>query len=306
MDILYRLYWWIVDDHQLGIAGKIFNRIIRKIVKKHLDIKTKNIFIKHPITNGINTTQQRERKLICSLTSFPARIDEIWICIETIFRQTIKADEIILWLSQEQFPNQQLPKSILSCIDKGLTVRWVNDDLRSHKKYYYALQEYENADIVLLDDDLYYPNKLLENLINMSHRHPNTICATRIHKITYKKNGSYNPYRKWIHNYNPSHEDASQDYFFTSGAGTLIPTGIMPNDTFNQAIFKKICFFADDIWLNMHAKNAGIKIFSNNTYDKDLISICNTQCEKLVSTNVVSGGNDKQLNEVIKYLSKNE
>lgn len=306
MDALYDLYWKIVDDNQLGIAGKICNRIIRKIVKKHLDIKTKNLFIKHPVKNGVNITKQRERKLICSLTSFPSRIDEIWLSIETIFRQTIQADEIILWLAKEQFLDKQLPKSILSCIDKGLTIRWVRDDLRSHKKYYYALQEYENADIVLLDDDLYYPDKLLENLISMAHRHPETICATRIHKMTYKRDGSYNPYSKWIHNYNPCHENSSEDYFFTSGAGTLIPTGLMPPDTFNQVVFKKICFFADDIWLNMQAKNAGIKIFSNNVYDKDLISIGKTQCEKLVATNVINGGNDKQLNEVIKYLARNE
>lgn len=304
MDTLYNFYWSIVDDHQLGVWGKAFNRFVKRFVKRHLDNKSKKFFSENPIDCGVNISQVRNRKLICSLTSFPTRVDEVWLSIETIFRQTVKADMIILWLSRDQFKDMQLPQSLLNCIRKGLTVRWVDGDLRSHKKYYYVLQEYKDANVVLLDDDLYYPDKLLENLIKMAQRHPNAICATRIHKITYLKNGFYKSYKKWIHNYNPNHEDSSIDYFFTSGAGTLIPTGLLPHDTFNKEIFKNICFYADDIWLNLQAKKAGIKTFSNKTYNKDIISIGKTQNEKLVATNVKNGGNDKQLKDVIDYLYK--
>lgn len=302
MDSLYNFYWKIVDDHQLGIVGKASNRFIRRFVKRHLDNKSKKFFTDNPVICGINTVQGRERKLICSLTSFPARIDEIWLSIETIFRQTVKADMIVLWLSREQFKDTQLPQSLLNCIEKGLTIRWVDDNLRSHKKYFYALQEYKDANIVLLDDDLYYPDKLLENLLNMAKRHPMAICATRIHKMLYEKDGSLMPYHKWTHNYNPKHENTLMDYFFTSGAGTLIPTGILPMDTFNQDIFRKICFYADDVWLNFMAKKAGIEVFSNNIFDKDLISIGHSQNEKLATANVANRGNDQQIKAVLDYL----
>lgn len=303
MDRWYQFYWNIVDDNQLGIAGKAFNRFIRKFVKKHLDKSLPQYFITHPIDTGINTTEHRDRKLVCSLTSFPARIDEIWVCIETIFRQTVKADEIILWLATPQFPDYQLPDSLKRCVSKGLTIRWVDDDLRSHKKYYYVLQEYNEADVVLLDDDLYYPDQLLENLVDMACRHPQSICATRVHKMTYT-GGQLNPYRQWISNYNNRKELADKDYFFTSGAGTLIPTGIMPKDTFNDKVFRDICFHADDVWLNMQARKANIEVFSNDRFDKEEISIGKTQHVKLVNRNVSGGGNDTQIKAVMNYLKQ--
>ena len=301
MNCWYQFYWNFVDDNQLGIVGKAANRFVRKYVKRHLDRTLPKQFTQNPIERGVNNEKNRQRKLVCSLTSFPARIDEIWVCIETIFRQTVKADEVVLWLATPQFPDHQLPQSLQKCVEKGLTVRWVDEDLRSHKKYFYALQEYQNADIVLLDDDLYYPDQLLENLVGMADRHPNSICATRVHKMTYSE-GQLNPYKKWMHNYNSRKEQASSDYFFTSGAGTLIPTGIMPQDTFNKEVFKDICFYADDVWLNLQARQAGIQVFSNNKYDKDEISIGHSQRVKLVKANVLNGGNDEQIQSVMEYL----
>ena len=121
--------------------------------------------------------------------------------------------------------------------------------------------------------------------------------------MTYNEEGQLKPYRQWIHNYNPKQEMCSGDLFFTSGAGTLIPSGIMPADTFNDEVFKQICFHADDVWLNMHAQKAGISIYTNNKYNKDEISIGHSQDVKLVNENVLSGGNDKQIEAVIKYLN---
>lgn len=301
MNHWYKFYWNFVDDNQLGLVGKAANRLVRKYVKRHLDKSLPAFFKQNPVDSGINTTEHRIRKLVCSLTSFPARIDEIWVCIETIFRQTVKADEIVLWLATPQFPEYQIPNSLQRCVEKGLTIRWVDEDLRSHKKFYYALQEYKNADVVLLDDDLYYPDQLLENLVSMAKRHPQSICATRVHKMTYKE-GQLKPYRKWIHNFNRRKELSDDDYFFTSGAGTLIPTGIMPQDTFNKEVFKEICFLADDVWLNFQARSAGIEIFSNDKYDKEEISIGHSQRVKLVNNNVADGGNDKQIKAVMNYL----
>ena len=307
MDKWYNFYWNIVDDNSFGVLGKSFNRFVRKFVKKHLDNTMYSLYKNNPIENGLNRADGRSRKLVCSLTSFPARIDEIWISIETIFRQTYKADEIILWLSKDQFQGRELPQSIQNCQEKGLTIRWVDRDLRSHKKYFYVLQEYKNknVDVVLLDDDLYYPDRLLENLVSMAHRHPHSICATRVHKMTYDGEGQLKPYRQWIHNYNPKQEMCSDEFFFTSGAGTLIPAGIMPADTFNDEVFKQICFHADDVWLNMQAKKVGLDIYTNNQYNKDEISIGHSQNVKLVNENVLSGGNDKQIEAVMEYFNSN-
>lgn len=305
MDKWYSLYWKIVDDNQFGFVGKVFNRVVRRFVKRHMDNILPESFIQKPVDWGLNQSEKRERPLICSMTSFPARINDVWVSIETLFRQTKKADSIILWLSKEQFRGVELPDSIKRCQSKGLKIRWVDEDLRSHKKYFYVLQEAIDSDIVLVDDDIYYPEQLLENLLDMSKRHPGSICATRVHKMKYEGE-TLMPYSKWIHNYNPSVESASDSFFFTSGAGTLIPTSILPSETFNDEVFKRICFFADDVWLNMMARKAGAKVFTNDKFDKDEISVCNSQKVKLVNTNVGAGGNDRQIQLVMEYIRNNE
>lgn len=91
------------------------------------------MYIKHPSDKIGITVKKREQKIIVSLTSFPKRIDTLWITIETLLRQSMKPDEIILWLAEEQFNGiDSLPKALLEQQKRGLTIRFC-DDLRSHK-----------------------------------------------------------------------------------------------------------------------------------------------------------------------------
>ena len=298
----YNLYWKLPNDNKFGIFGKIINRTGRKFIRKKMNSSLPSFYKKNPIQYGLNTNKTRKNKIICSITSFPGRIDKIWVSLETILRQSYKPDKIILWLAESQFPDRHLPDSLLKLEERGLSIRYVDDDLRSHKKYFYALQEYKDDLVILLDDDLYYPEGLIQNLIDMSIANPHAICATRVHKMTYKKDELL-PYKRWIHNYNKNGFFSDSNLFFTSGAGTLIPPGAFNNDVFNDTIFKNICFLADDVWLNFQARKNGTKIISNNRYDKDEISTPSSQNEKLVTSNVAEGGNDKQISEVKKYLN---
>lgn len=297
----YKIYWALPDDNQWGVLGKAINRIGRRFIRNKMNNSLPAFYKNHPIECGINTTEKRGLKVICSFTSFPARIDNIWVSIETMMRQTYKPDAIILWLAESQFPDHNLPSSIVELQEKGLTVRFVDEDLRSHKKYYYALQEFSNDRVILLDDDLYYPEGLIENLVAMAEKNPEAICATRVHKMTYK-DGQLCSYRDWIHNFNSKNEVDDKDLFVTSGAGTLIPPSALSDDMFNKDVFRKICFLADDVWLTFQCKKAGTRIVTNNKYDKDEITIPSSQEVKLVNDNVISGGNDKQIKAVIDYL----
>lgn len=301
-NILYKIYFSLPDDNYLGIASKVVNRVIGKILKKSFDKYLPKYYKKS--ANNTNycllKKEKQGQKLIVSLTSFPGRIKDVWLCIESLMRQTIKPDMIVLWLAESQFPNKILPETLTNLIDRGLTIRWCEEDLRSHKKYYYAMQEFPNDYIVLFDDDFYYPDYVFENIIKMQMEHPDSICATRVHKMTYTK-GDLNPYRKWIHNYTPQMKE-SKNLFFTSGAGTLFPPHIMPKETFDKTVFKEICFFADDVWLNILAVKNDITVVSNGFFNKDAITASKTQEQKLVSTNVFMGGNDKQIKDVCEYF----
>ena len=81
-------------------------------------------------------------KIIISLTSYPARIHLVYKVIKSLMNQQEKADEIILWLSILEFPNQtdDLPENLRCMIgENGFHIEWVKENIKSHKKYFYAL-----------------------------------------------------------------------------------------------------------------------------------------------------------------------
>ena len=64
-------------------------------------IKHKLFFNYKPAVEYGVTTEKRDTRLIVSLTSFPARIKTVHQTINTLLRQTVKPDHIILWLSED-------------------------------------------------------------------------------------------------------------------------------------------------------------------------------------------------------------
>ena len=143
------------------------------ILPKYFRITTKDQRYKLLETN-------RDRKIIVSLTSFPARIDKVWLVIETLLRQSIKPDKIILWLSSEQFRSlNSLPEVLLSQQSRGLEITFVSEDLRSHKKYFYVFQSNPKDTVITVDDDVFYDTKTIENLINLNSQFPNCVCIQR-------------------------------------------------------------------------------------------------------------------------------
>lgn len=302
MNILYQIYFLLPNFSFLGKAGKGINYIMAKCLKLFFDFYMPKYLKNSAANSGMGiTTNNSEEQYIVSLTSFPARINDIWICIETILRQSYKPNMIILWLAEEQFPEKKLPENLLKLQERGLIIKYC-DDLKSHKKYYYTLKEYPNANIITLDDDSYYPENVLENLIKLHKESGNSICANRAHKIAYTINGEIKPYRKWFHNYkrllNPSHILVP-----TGVGGVLYPANSLDPRILNKEIFKNICFQADDLWLKAHAYMNDSMVITSKKFNKDLIAVSKTQNEKLLSNNSFGGGNDEQLKNILDYYT---
>ncbi|QNM85777.1 hypothetical protein H9W90_01260 [Polaribacter pectinis] len=241
-------------------------------------------------------------KIIVSLTTFPARIGRIWIVVESILRQKIKPDKIILWLSAEQFKDiNRLPKKLKSFQKKGLEIRLCDEDLRSHKKYYYAFKEYPNDTIITVDDDLFYPETLIEDLINLNKLYPKTISCNRAFKIISNTNDILLPYNKW--NLLKEEMGPSSEFFYTTGGGTLFPPNTLYNEVLNKDVFMKYCLLADDVWLNLMSQLNKTKV-SKLGKKSILLPILNTNNMKLSTLNLEQNLNDKQISDVRKYFIK--
>jgi len=300
MNALLNFYYKLPHDRSLGIVTKAFNRLVAKLIKRVLDKTVPNYFLKtqHLYPNGLNA-EKREKKVVISLTSFPARIQDVWIVVECLFRQTYKADKIILWLSESQFIGSKLPDTLLNQLERGLDIRFVDGDLKSHKKYIYAIDEFPKDYIITVDDDLYYNNKLIENLINLKLQFPDAVPSNRCHEITLNKNNTINNYSRWYHN----SINIEPSYFLsqTGGFGTLYTANDLYVDYNNTAVINQLMPYADDLWLKVQTLLKDKKIVTNSRYDKDPITVKNSQLEKLVTKNVLEGGNDIQLRNTLNY-----
>ncbi len=208
--------------------------------------------------------EKREIPIIISLTSYPKRINEVMYSIYSLFNQNLKADCIILWLAEKEFPNHEadLPEELLKFKEYGLTIKWC-DSLKSYKKLIPSLNEFPDSLIVTADDDLYYPEDWLSKLYNHHKKYPKDIVTHRARRIRFK-NGKLRKYKEWMVCENE--EDASFLNFFTAGGGTLFPPYSLSEQINQQHIYNKICPTGDDIWFWAMAiiNNTKIRVVKDN------------------------------------------
>ncbi|GHT38672.1 glycosyl transferase [Bacteroidia bacterium] len=246
--------------------------------------------------------EQRE-ELIVSLTTFPARIDTVWITIETIFDQTILPDRIILWLGEEQFPEGivTLPKKLLSLQQRGLEIKF-RKNLISHTKYFYAIKENPEAIVITVDDDLFYPHDLMRILLNLYKQYPHDIISTSAQEIN---DDFFLPQSKWNtpHFNHINHKIAKCRILGVSGV--LYPPNSLHLDVFNIELMK-ICPWADDLWLTIMAVINGTKIVRYE-FRSNPLCIKNTQKFSLWKGNrsVQKLSNDDQWQNLTEYYKTN-
>ena len=243
-----------------------------------------------------------EEKIIVSLTSFPARINNVWMVIECMLRQTIKPYKIILWLSQEQFPSKEiLPKSLLERENDVFIIRLVKEDIRSHKKYYYASKEYPDDLVFLIDDDIFYPTTILERSLKNYNLYPHSVISNYGCQIAFDDNGKHLPYLTW------GEIKTNDNIFFGSGGGTLYCPRDLHNDLTNISLALKLTPSADDIWLNAMARLVGTKVISVS--NMQILPIYNDHSEDLSQINIGLSddglsNNDKQLEALESYYGR--
>jgi hypothetical protein len=240
-------------------------------------------------------------KVIVTMTSFPARINQVWQVIETIFRQTQKPDKIILWLSEKQFPSKKhLPTILLSQIKRGLDIRFVEEDIKSHKKYFYSLKEFPKDYLITVDDDIFYRSKMIEDLISLSFKNKGSVIAQYVRLINFD-NGKLEPYITWKQPYDLNEKD---NLFFGSGGGTLFPPGSMYPDVLKKELLKTLTPTADDIWLNAMCRLKKTKVLKTNYYSS-LLQVFNYKKNNLSSINIDLNQNDIQIEKTRKYYLDN-
>lgn len=226
-------------------------------------------------------------KIIVSFTSYPQRIKTIYQVIESLRKQTIQADKIILWLSIEEFPNKELdlPENLISIDTDGqFEIRWVADNLKSHKKYYYALQEFQKDVVITVDDDTYYESTMIELLMKSYEIHPFAISARNVHRIYSYKN-RIAPYCTWNYCADERENIESLDLCAIGVGAILYPPNCSNSDWFNKNQILSLAENQDDLWLKFQQIQSGIPVVYVKSKYNDC-TIKGSQKISLMSSNI--------------------
>ena len=226
-----------------------------------LDMWWQNKYIKskklppHPLN-----TENRPYKIVASLTSFPARIHCVEYAIKSLMLQTVKPDRIILWLASEQFPDNKIPDSLEKMKEYGLEIRFC-DDLKSHKKYYYAMQEQSEDELLITyDEDIIYEYNSIEKLVTTFEKFPDYVICNRAQAFHRDNSGKFAPYKSWKVLSNEGVQNPSSMLMPSTGAGCLYPYKILNERVFNREDIEKYAATTDDLWIGFICLYSNVKI----------------------------------------------
>lgn len=156
-----RLAWYEVRRVDGGHAYEIGNNV-------NIDMATNN--------------GQFKKKVIVSMTSYPARIECVAPAFRSILNQNVdrRLYKCMLALARPEFPGGKadLPPDLVAMVrKKEIELVWTETNTRSHKKLTPALKKYPTNPILITDDDVIRQPGWLQMFIDDHDRYPDDIIC---------------------------------------------------------------------------------------------------------------------------------
>ena len=245
----------IIENKILRQSSKIFDYSEYLINNKNINEKFKLYEkIKEKFINYFpyfkNIVKLRQQKIIVSFTSYYKRFGFLTNVIQSIKEQTLLPSKILLILYEKDYFKINFSLA-------GIEVIKVNEDIKSHKKYFYSMKKYRDYAIITLDDDIFYPSDTIISIYESYIKHPNIISGRRTHLIKYKKNYEIDKYIKWKFEQKEI-KNADYNLFITTGAGALYPPDILNIEESYLNLINEV-ITTDDIILKYLEINKGIE-----------------------------------------------
>lgn len=274
-----------------------------KELKKLFELSNEKLVESNELIISESNPAQLEN-VVVSLTSYPARIQFVSSTIQSILKQTVLPKKILLWLYREEFQNIDLPRDLLDLEEANreiFEIRWVNENLKPHKKYFYAAKEFSELAIITIDDDQVYPSNLVETLVLSYMKNPECIHCNRANLMTFREDGTLRPYSRWIMSYRSLLDTPSAQLLPTGVGGVLYPPHCIPQEALDIQGIKDICLHQDDLWLKMWTIKNGYKVVVPRNFVLPQ-QIDNSQDSALWRLNVYNGGNDINCQKILSFI----
>jgi hypothetical protein len=293
-NFLYKLYLFSSKKTVFGredFYGRLWALIFRKTAPFYYTITA-------PFCAYGLSRKKINKAVIVSLTTFPSRIDKVALTIESILRQNEKPDKILLWLYEGEFKGKKsLPKNLIKLEKRGLDIRFCKENLMPHKKYFYTMLKYPNANVITIDDDMFYPSDLILKLKLSHKKYPTSILCCIARRIQLSE-GTVDQYSKWSYeniNYEPI-----MSLLPIGAGGVFYPQKSLHKDIFDLENLKKYALKADDLWLKIMSLRNKTKVVSlAGEYSRFPINVVHENPTKLTDSNIGEAQNDRIFSELI-------
>lgn len=195
------------------------------------------------------TTETGPTQVVVSMTSFPQAIPYAINAIRSLLMGSVLPDKLVLYLTFSQFKETGISEELLQLAESS-TIFEIKDyerDIRSYRKLIPALADFPNAIIVTVDDDVWYHQHMLRDLLSLHAQIPNAVLAHRAKRIKIGK-----PYRKWSkyrwYHFLLKRIHRNFTNIQTGVGGVLYPPHSLKEDMLDVELFTKLAPSCDDIW----------------------------------------------------------
>lgn len=245
--------------------------------------------------------RQSSPQFIVSLTSYGRRVANVLpYTLVSLLKQSVLPDRIVLWLDEEKWSNETLPKKIHLLKRHGIEIRFCKD-IRSYTKLIPALQEFPNDVIITVDDDGVYRKDLLEELLLAYQDDPTRIYSHHVRYPTLDSEGRFTPYNCW------ESETYENKFIMPLGvSGVLYPPRSLHPDVTDSQTALTLCPMADDLWFWIMALRKGTRhkaVFPEKSLGcnfDDLYQFIH-KGTNLTYLNRKKGANDRQLANICSH-----
>lgn len=246
----------------LRIHGTKLSSIQKDLRKNAREVEAQlggiNSAVQSPQIYGLpgKSTSRSSWKYVLSFTSHPARFATLPQFLPSILNQALPPQEIHLNIAEADLP--RLPKEIRSIlINSGVKI-FATSDLGPAKKLIPTLKR-TKLPVICVDDDLVLNAELTLQLMAQHQLFPNSIIASRTHRITTNDVGQIKSFKEWEGEYWRTLGPESR-LFATSGAGTLVTSKHFHRDLFDEKLYRELSFHTDDLWWYFQARRVGVDV----------------------------------------------
>ena len=287
-----------------------WHQYISRLQKEDASRKAEALAWIETIDHRLLPNVKKTDNITISLTSHGRRLSDFApVALYGIFHQTVLPNRIVLNINKEKWNEDNLPEVIKKLQIAGLEVNFC-EDVGPHTKLLPALEKYPDDVIITVDDDIYYDEKLIADLIS-DYRQKNekcVICKSAL--VVSYDNGKLKPYSQWPRaTKRTSHDALLSPYGY---CGVLYAPHVFSTEVFNKSVYQKYCKHADDIWFTVIEMLERIPVYLSSIPRHDVMDVDHynefvaQESDALHFSNDEGGRNDVQLRALVEYYKLNE